>query len=1030
MKNLKKVLALVIALTMVLTTVAFASYPDVDADANYASAVELLSALEILQGDENGNFNPDNTITRAEYAAVVCRALGMENAANSAKGATIFTDVAADHWATGYINLASQQGIVNGKGNGIFDPEGNVTYAEAVKMLVVALGYEPMAASRGGYPTGYLTVANSTKITANVSSSGTDTAALRSTVAQLTANALEVANMDQTGFGTDTKYEVLDDYDNYTTLLTKMDIYKATGVVNSVDASEGTMELKLTEASDDYEFGYVGSKGDVDPAVAAGTKTISFDTNGVNVDAYLQQSVDVYVYKAGKSDYDVVYITASGIGTTLKIDAEDLKSGAATISKDREVVEYYETSEATKTTKIDVEANAPIYVNGYELPATGTGALINYTTGADLTTLLNGIDATIEFVENTDDKYYDRVLITVYQHGIVDDVEISKERINLLVDYVKFDSSDKNQVVNLQDKDGNAIKLEDVKEKDVLAMYVEPKTVTLDAGAIKVPEAKSFANNGNKITIIDLGANTVTGKIDGADDDNGEFYIDGTKYEYTTNGFADGNEDDIIDNYGAANASTKLDTEGTFYLDINGKVIGFDGTAGGNTKYGYILQAEYNNGNSFDKGWQVKMLTQDQGVVTFDLYKTFTYTDKSNTALTNGSVTYSNGGTGSEAELSLYKAANGSTPAGANYFKTDASKNVVEYKVTSDNELKSVEVKTDATAVGSATAKKEYKESTGKIDNKVLDDAVVVFNLDSDDIDDAYVTTLSALVDEGEYAGYVAAKGNSSNEWKVFVISAGDTKFNPEAGVNVVESVRKSTLGNQDSYVVSYYGPGDTDVKTLTFTDDSDTQAGMKIYTSLAKGDIFVANANSEGVVDDYVILAQVANKSAGFVIPGAFKAAYGSDFDGNTDMSDGVDYVFGYIDTISKKGGKQVVDVIANGTTTTLVVGNGVNEYSYKYGKNNYVEAGDWNGDYVDKATKDNSGNVTECTFIFAKLYDGDVVDIYSFNKRENSATAFTTKNSANPTASTASTKTEVKEEVKEETPVVEVPVAEEDFE
>ena len=75
MKNLKKVLALVIALTMVLTTVAFASYPDVDANANYASAVELLSALEILQGDENGNFNPDNTITRAEYAAVVCRAL-------------------------------------------------------------------------------------------------------------------------------------------------------------------------------------------------------------------------------------------------------------------------------------------------------------------------------------------------------------------------------------------------------------------------------------------------------------------------------------------------------------------------------------------------------------------------------------------------------------------------------------------------------------------------------------------------------------------------------------------------------------------------------------------------------------------------------------------------------------------------------------------------------------------------------------------------------------------------------------------
>ena len=169
----------------------FAGYPDVDATADYADSVALLSALEILEGDEQGKFNPESTITRAEFAAVVCRALGLENNANSAAGATIFNDVAANHWATGYINLATQQGIVNGKGNGIFDPEGNVTYAEAVKMLVVALGFEPVAAAKGGYPTGYLAVANSIKMTAGIYGTGTNVPALRKTVAMLTANAIQ-----------------------------------------------------------------------------------------------------------------------------------------------------------------------------------------------------------------------------------------------------------------------------------------------------------------------------------------------------------------------------------------------------------------------------------------------------------------------------------------------------------------------------------------------------------------------------------------------------------------------------------------------------------------------------------------------------------------------------------------------------------------------------------------------------------------------------------------------------------------------
>ena len=130
MKNLKKVLALVVALTMVLGTVCFA-FTDVTADADVYTAVQTLSSLSILNGYEDGSFGPEKDITRAEFAAVVCRALGYDSKATAA---TSFSDVPADHWASGYINYVAGQGIVNGMGDGTFAPEQNVTYEQAIKV--------------------------------------------------------------------------------------------------------------------------------------------------------------------------------------------------------------------------------------------------------------------------------------------------------------------------------------------------------------------------------------------------------------------------------------------------------------------------------------------------------------------------------------------------------------------------------------------------------------------------------------------------------------------------------------------------------------------------------------------------------------------------------------------------------------------------------------------------------------------------------------------------------------------------------
>ena len=73
MKNLKKVLALVVALTMVLGTVSFASFSDVAEESDVYTAVQTLSSLGILNGYEDGTFRPDRQLTREEMAAIYQR---------------------------------------------------------------------------------------------------------------------------------------------------------------------------------------------------------------------------------------------------------------------------------------------------------------------------------------------------------------------------------------------------------------------------------------------------------------------------------------------------------------------------------------------------------------------------------------------------------------------------------------------------------------------------------------------------------------------------------------------------------------------------------------------------------------------------------------------------------------------------------------------------------------------------------------------------------------------------------------------
>ena len=155
MSTFKKVLALTLALAMVLSVSAFAGYSK-DAYKDSAAinedceeAVELMYALEIMKGDNNGNFNPEATITRAEIAKMIYVILnyGNDDQGVNYKGGKFFTDVTAGAWYEGYVNFCATIKLVQGRPDGTFGPNDPVTTAEAAKMLLTAIGYS--AADRG-----------------------------------------------------------------------------------------------------------------------------------------------------------------------------------------------------------------------------------------------------------------------------------------------------------------------------------------------------------------------------------------------------------------------------------------------------------------------------------------------------------------------------------------------------------------------------------------------------------------------------------------------------------------------------------------------------------------------------------------------------------------------------------------------------------------------------------------------------------------------------------------------------------------
>lgn len=560
--KLSKVLSLVIAFAMLLTAstigTAFA-FSDVDTESDAYEAITALSALDILNGYEDGTFLPDGKITRAEFATIVMRTLGMN--VNS-KVDTIFSDVKSDHWASGAINEAFGAGIVNGRTleyaadnetiiGGTFDPEAEVTYDEAVKMIVCSMGYDLKAKSMvktgvNPFPTAYNLVANQKGITSGVEK--TAGGASRATVAKLVWNALPVELMDQTSYGSEAKFEEIP---SQSLLYTKLKAVVMDAKIDelSLDPEEKNVDFTDIELDDvaNHEKNYDGNTSDF----------ASIDKGACDLAGLQGLKVKVLVDISDSKNPVVIAVFPSSTNKTLEVDPQLF---VKVDSSKR--IEYYKSSDASTTnTSSKIENPLSIYVN-----------LVKSNKTVDEVTDLteNPGNSLYRFVDTDNNGYYDTLFVDNYASFVVgrvsaEDYEISNDTsasvYNSSTDFdamgydydydLTLDPEDDNIAWSLKDTEGKELQVSDVNVGDVItyAMSTDGTNYYYD-----ITVCKSTAVTG---TVSEIKKRT---KKSGDGQTKVYYVIDGTEYRLNS---ADDAEDPTID----------AGSTGTFAITADGKII-------------------------------------------------------------------------------------------------------------------------------------------------------------------------------------------------------------------------------------------------------------------------------------------------------------------------------------------------------------------------------------------------------------------------------------------------------------------------
>lgn len=795
-KNLKKVISSVAALTMVASSVAaFAvDFPDVESTASYAQAVQELSALDVISGYDDGTFGPDKLVTRAEITKMIVDALAERSSAEASTESTKFADVSADHWAKGYINQGVADGFIAGMSDTEFDPDANVTYVQAQKMLVSAIGYETYAQAQGGWPTGYKTYAASLDITKGISGITDSTELTRAQVAQMIDNAMDaplcvIASWKTEWNGTKTpNLEVRDGKEGraYETLFTeKHDAYKVYGRVTetsktgSVDTDKVTFQVEKADNFDDEE---VKADSPVSEDMYIGDS---------KADNYLRTYSQALIQKNDDDEYTILSIAAAAANKSVTVASEDFDENKST----DEALYFFPAGTTKGSTKyqLDTTNGVTIYINGVE-SSKSIAELRDYLDNNETASVT--LQKETETGSTSTSAKYNTIMVSSYVTAIVDEVIDKTNETSVNFDTYSSGIQAK-MTVNKDDDnytysfklDGKEIEAKDLQQNDVLNISYDTTGSFRESSFYDVIVTRNVVD-GVKCTSIN--------------DSKGEYTIGGTKYKA-----AEGMDIDV-----------ETSTEYSLYLDHFGRIAKADENSV-SKNYGVLKNIYKKAGGDYMAQIITKKGTEEEYKVDSDNVKAYkSYLVKS------------------DADGAVYDSTNK---------KTDAyPKQVVEYSVSSSSNKITIK---NGGVIAPTAADAEYKESGNKIGSVKMADSTVILDLSEVDTKDSY-SVVSSLNDGSNYVAYGYDKSKSDNTYRFVIITEGTSSvFNSETQLAIFNG---SEVVDNDGDKTAYNLVVNGEEKQFILDDDvviTGNKGETVADNAFDEGDVLVYATNSEGYI-------------------------------------------------------------------------------------------------------------------------------------------------------------------------------------
>lgn len=769
-------------------------FPDVESTASYAQAVQELSALDVISGYDDGTFGPDKLVTRAEITKMIVDALAERSSAEASTESTKFADVSADHWAKGYINQGVADGFIAGMSDTEFDPDANVTYVQAQKMLVSAIGYETFAQGQGGWPTGYKTYAASLDITKGISGIKDSTELTRAQVAQMIDNAMDaplcvIAGWKPEWNGTQTpNLEVRDGKEGraYETLFTeKHDAYKVYGRVTetsktgSVDNDKVTFQVEKADNFDDEE---VKADSPVSEDMYIGDS---------KADNYLRTYSQALIQKNDDDEFTILSIAAAAANKSVTVASEDFDENKST----DEALYFFPAGTTKGSTKyqLDTTNGVTIYINGVE-SSKSIAELRDYLDKNETASVT--LQKETETGSTSTSAKYNTIMVSSYVTAIVDEVIDKTNETSVNFDTYSSGIQAK-MTVNKDDDnytysfklDGKEIEAKDLQQNDVLN--------------ISYDTTGSFRESSFYDVIVTR--NVVDGvKCTSRNDSKGEYTIGGTKYKA-----AEGMDIDV-----------ETSTEYSLYLDHFGRIAKADENSV-SKNYGVLKNIYKKAGGDYMAQIITKKGTEEEYKVDSDNVKAYkSYLVKS------------------DADGAVYDSTNK---------KTDAyPKQVVEYSVSSSSNKITIK---NGGVIAPTTADAEYKESGNKIGSVKMADSTVILDLSEVDTKDTY-SVVSSLNDGSNYVAYGYDKSKSDNTYRFVIITEGTSSvFNSETQLAIFNG---SEVVDNDGDKTAYNLVVNGEEKQFILDDDvviTGNKGETVADNAFDEGDVLVYATNSEGYI-------------------------------------------------------------------------------------------------------------------------------------------------------------------------------------